>query len=68
MTIFLAPKKAQKLQIKQQYKQRKEALKKELKQAQLKNFNLNMQVTHHQGQAGQELTKKKPTTQAPTQD
>ena len=61
-------KKAQKVQIKQQYKQRKEALEKKLKQAQLENFNLNMQVAYHQGQAGQELTKKKPTTQALTQD
>ena len=62
MTFFLEQRKTQKAQIKQQYKQKKEVLEKELKEVQAQNLDLSLQVAHFQGQTGQELTKKNVTS------
>ena len=66
MTFFVEKKKTQKAQLKQQYKQKKEVLEKELKEVQAQNLDLSLQVVHFQGQAGQELTKKNITPQSPS--
>ena len=58
MTFFLEQRKTQKAQIKQQYKQKKEVLEKELKEVQAQNLNLSLQVAHFQEQADRNLQRK----------